>query len=176
MAVTAFMFAKSQDEAIIIKASNKVSKKMTPQQIIDSLNARFPDAQSVQAFKATPDIVSRGWTVSKEDNLGHDMEIEYYTISFKSHGLDYYGLFAADGRLIRSKQQSTVEELPEPVKTSLKSLSAQHPGYTVTSKKYFKNLDSKSMKEYYEVIAQNGDQKRSLYYSADGTLQEIKKD
>jgi hypothetical protein len=165
--------ARSQDEAIIIQGSKNVSKSMTPQQVIDSLNAHFPNADAVKYYK-TSNAAARGWTVSKEDNLGSDQTIDYYTITFKREGLDYYGLFAADGRLIRSKQESTVDHLPDAVKTSVQALGAQHPGWKVTSKKYFKNLNASSMEEYYEVIAKNGDKTKSLYYKPDGTLMEIK--
>lgn len=166
--------AHSQDEAVIIKASNQISKKMTPQQVIDSLNAHFPNAQAVKYYKAPPDVLERGWTVSKDDNFVHGSQIDYYTISFKNADLQYYGLFEADGRLIRSKQQNTVEQLPDAVKTAVQNLAAQHPGYKVVSKKYFKNLDSNSMEEYYEVIATDGNKAKSLYYKPDGTLMEIK--
>ena len=146
--------ALSQDEAVIIKASNQISKKMTPQQVIDSLNAHFPNAQAVKYYKAPADVVARGWSVSKDDNAFSGlMTSNYYTISFKNADLEYYGLFEADGRLIRSKQQNTVEHLPDAVKTSVTNLGASHPGWKVVSKKYFKNLDSNSMEEYYEVMA-----------------------
>jgi len=166
--------AYSQDEAVIVKASNKISKKMTPQQVIDSLNAHFPNAQAVQYYKAPPDVVARGWSVSKDDNSFTGGTIDYYTISFKNADLQYYGLFEADGRLIRSKQENTVEHLPDAVKTSVKNLGASHPGWKVVSKKYFKNLDSHSMNEYYEVMATDGNKVKSLYYKPDGTLIEIK--
>ena len=169
-----FHAMSQDDEAIIIKASNKISKSMTPQQVIDSLNAHFPNAQAVKYYKAPQDVVNRGWTVSKDDNLGPSDAIDYYTITFKNDNLDYYGLFAADGRLIRSKQENTVEHVPDAVKTSVQGLAAQHPGWKVVSKKYYKNLNSKSMEEYYEIIAQKGDAKKSLYYKPDGTLMEIK--
>jgi hypothetical protein len=167
---------RAQDEAVIIKGSTKISHDLTPQQVIDSLNKRFPDANSVKYYKVSQQAVANGWTISKEDNLSHDTQIDYYTITFKSANLNYYGLFAADGRLIRSKQEHSVDDLPEKIKFSIKSLAAAHPGYKVVSKKYFKNLDASTSEEYYEIIAQKGDEKRSLYYKADGTLLEFKKD
>jgi hypothetical protein len=168
------MQAWCQDEAIIIKGSLPISKKLTPQQVIDSLNKRFPDAHAVKYYKIPPDAVSKGWTISKEDNLGMGETIDYYTITFKRSDVEYYGLFRADGSLVRSKQEETVEHLPDAVKKSISTLSADHPGYTVTSKKYYRNLDENSMDEYYEVIAQNGNTKKSLYFKPDGTLTKIK--
>ena len=166
--------AHSQDEAVIIKASNQISKKMTPQQVIDSLNAHFPDAHAVKYYKAPPDVVDRGWTVSKDDHFSHGDQIDYYTISFKNADLEYYALFEADGRLIRSKQENRVDQVPEAVKTAVQNLAPSHPGWKVVGKKYFKNLDSNSMEEYYEIIATDGSKTKSLYYKPDGTLMKIK--
>jgi hypothetical protein len=166
--------AHSQDEAVIIKASNQINKKMTPQQVIDSLNAHFPNAQAVKYYKAPPDVLARGWTVSTDDNFSHQDQIDYYTISFKNADLQYYALFEADGRLIRSKQENTVDKVPDAVVTSVKSLAASHPGWKVVSKKYYKNLDAHSMEEYYEIIATDGNKVKSLYYKPDGTLLKVK--
>ena len=174
MALFVHPHARSQDEGVIIRGSIKVSKKMTPQQVIDSLNARFPNAHAVRYYKIPPDAVQKGWTISKEDNLNHDESIDYYTITFKRDDFNYYGLFAADGRLIRSKQEQTVNQLPEAVKFSIKALGDQYPGYKVVSKKYFRNLDASSEEEYYEVIAQKDGKKKSLYYEPDGTLLALK--
>ena len=166
--------AWSQDEAVMIQASTQVGKNLTPKQVVDSLNARFPDARSVKYFKVPADAAKRGWTVSKEDNLTPGETIDYYTITFKRADLDYYGLFAADGRLIRSKEEATTDKLPEAVKFSIKALGEQHPGYKVVSQKYFKNLDASSMEQYYEIIAEKDGKKKSLYYKPDGTLLEVK--
>jgi hypothetical protein len=166
--------AWSQDEAIIIKGSLPISKKLTPQQVIDSLNKRFPDAHAVKYYKIPADAVSKGWTISKEDNLGAGETIDYYTITFKRADAEYYGLFRADGSLVRSKQEETVEHFPDPVKKSISSLSAEHPGWTVTSKKYYRNLDANSLDEYYECIATKENQKKSLYFKPDGTLTKMK--
>ena len=166
--------AWSQDESVIIRGSIKVSKKMTPQQVIDSLNARFPNAHAVRYYKIPPDAVQKGWTISKEDNLSPDQSIDYYTITFKRDDLKYYGLFAADGRLIRSKQEQKADQMPEAVKFSIKALGEQYPGYKVISKKYFRNLDASSEEEYYEIIVQKDGRKKSLYYEPDGTLLALK--
>jgi len=166
--------ARSQDESVIIRGSTKVSKKMTPQQVVDSLNARFPNAQAVRYFKIPPDAVQKGWTITKEDNLSPDYSIDYYTITFRRDDLKYYGLFAADGRLIRSKQEQTANQLPESVKFSIKALGEQYPGHKVISKKYFRNLDASSEEEYYEVIVKKDGKKKSLYYKPDGTLLALK--
>lgn len=174
IAVFAQLHARCQDEALIIKGSTKVSRDMTPRQVIDSLHARFPNAHAVKYYKIPPDAVSKGWTISREDNLSTDETIDYYTITFKRDDFKYYALFEADGRLIRSKHEEKVDQLPEAIKFSVKALSERYPGYKVVSKKYFRNLSASSEEEYYEIIAQKGEEKRSLYYKADGTLLEIK--
>ena len=170
VAVSVQLHARCQDEALIIKGSTKVSRDMTPKQVVDSLNAKFPNAHAVKYYKIPPDAVSKGWTISREDNLNPDMTIDYYTITFDRDGFKYYALFEADGRLVRSKHEERIDKLPEAITFSLKALGEQHPGYKVVSKTYFRNLSASSEEEYYEVIAQKGDEKRSLYYKADGTL------
>ena len=173
-AAVAALEARSQDEAVIIRASTKLDKNMTSQQVIDSLNARFPNAHAVKYFKIPPDAVNKGWTVSKDDNLGTHETIDYYTVTFKRDGFNYYALFRADGTLVRSKHEENIDQLPDAVKFSIKSLQDQHPGYKIVSKKYFRNINGSTDEEFYEVIAQKGDEKKSLYYKADGTLLEIK--
>ncbi len=173
-AVLVQLHARCQDEAVIIKGSTKLSRDMTPRQVIDTLNARFPNAHAVKYYKIPPDAVSKGWTISKEDDLSGDQTIDYYTVSFKRDDFKYYALFEADGRLIRSKHEEKIDELPEAIKFSIRALSEQHRGYKVVSKKYFRNLSASSEEEYFEIIAQKGEEKRSLYYKADGTLLEIK--
>src|ERR1700744_1029196 len=91
MVALAWLPGLCQDEAVIIHASTKVSRKMTPQQVVDSLNARFPDARSVKYYKIPADAAKKGWTVSKDDNLRSGESIDYYTITFKRNDLDYYG-------------------------------------------------------------------------------------
>ena len=170
----ASMEARSQDEVTIIRASTKIDRSMTSQQVIDSLNARFPNAHAVKYFKIPPDAVNKGWTVSREDNPGADETIDYYTVTFKREGFNYYALFKADGTLVRSKHEEKVDQLPEAVKFSVKALQEQHPGYKVVSKKYFRNINSSTDEEYFEVIAEKDQVKKSLYYKSDGTLLEIK--
>jgi hypothetical protein len=173
-AALASLGALSQDEAVIIRGSTKIDRNMTSQQVIDSLNARFPNAHAVKYFKIPPDAVNKGWTVSREDNLGTNEAIDYYTVTFKREGFNYYALFQADGTLVRSKHEEKVDQLPDAVKFSIKALQEQHPGYKVVSKKYFRNISGSTDEEYFEVIAQKDQVKKSLYYKADGTLLEIK--
>lgn len=166
--------AHSQDEAVIIKASNQIDKKMTPQQVIDSLNKHFPNAQAVKYYKAPQETIDNGWSVSKDDKGFSHHDIDYYTISFKNADLQYYALFEADGRLIRSKQENSVDHVPDAVKTAVQNLAPTHPGWKVVGKKYYKNLDANSMEEYYEIIASDGNKVKSLYYKPDGTLMKVK--
>jgi hypothetical protein len=170
------MYARSQDDELVIRGTKKISRDLTPQQVVDSLNKRFPNAKAIEYYKVPADAAARGWAISKENDLDANETIDYYTISFKRDDLKYYGLFNANGKLIRSKMEESVDKLPDPVKFSVQSLSTQHPGWKVISKKYFRNHSESSQKEYYEVIAQKGDEKRSLYYQEDGTLIDFKKD
>lgn len=165
--------AQAQDD-IVITGSKKMTKKMTPQQVMDSLHKRFPDAESIKYFKGSADAAQKGWAVTEENNLASDDQPEYYTISFKQKGLNYYGLYDKDGHLLQSRVEESVSNLPEPIQNSLKQLSDSHPGYKVVSKTYYKNQNYSKNKEYYEVIAEKGKEIKRLYYTPDGTLIKVK--
>jgi hypothetical protein len=172
--VLGYAHSFSQDDALVIQGTKKISKKLTPQQVVDSLNKKFPDAKSVDYYKVSADAVKNGWTVTEQDNLASGAEVDYYTISFKREDMKYYALFDQEGKLVMSKLEEKVAELPEPIKQSIASLQQQYPGYTVISKTYYKNLNHSKEKEYYEVIAQKEKTKKHLFYNMDGTLAKVK--
>jgi hypothetical protein len=157
----------------VIKGTKHISKELTPQQVIDSLHKKFPNAEAVQYYQAPASNVDNGWAVTQEDKL-HGQDAEYYTISFKNEKMKYYALFERDGTLLESKMEETSTELPEAVKTSLKGLSQQYPGYKLVSKTYYKTQNVKKSKEYYEVVAMKGSAKKTIYYSPDGTIVKVK--
>jgi hypothetical protein len=163
----------AQDD-IVIKGAKKTTKKLTPQQVIDSLNARFPDAKSVQYFTAKPEVVKNGWDITEEGTGHSGDDLDYYTISFKRDDMKYYGLYDKEGNLLKCKMEESVSHLPEPVVTSLKHISKDYPGYKVVSKTFYKNQNYSKSEEYYEVIAKNGEKRKRLYYNADGTLIKMK--
>jgi hypothetical protein len=164
----------SQTDAKVITGTKKITKELTPQQVIDTLNKRFPDAQSVEYYKGTPDAVKKGWTVTEQDNLSQGAGVDYYTISFKRDDMKYYGLFEADGTLVMSKLEESLTHLPEPIKKSIDSLDKVYPGYKILSKTYYKNLNYTKEKEYVEVVAEKGNKKKRLYYAMDGTIVKVK--
>jgi hypothetical protein len=164
----------SAQEDLVIKGTKKVDKKYTPQQVIDSINKRFPDAKAVAYYETTPATIERGWTVTTEDNLNASADVDYYTVSFKQEGLQYYGLYDRNGQLLECKIQQKLDELPEPVVASLKAIAKDYPGYKVVEKNYFKQQNYSKHKEYYEVTAKNGDKVKKLYYKEDGTLIKMK--
>ena len=49
-----------------IKASKTTTKDSTPQQVIDTLKKRFPNAEAVQYYQ-TSAAAANGWAVSEED-------------------------------------------------------------------------------------------------------------
>ena len=165
--------AYAQNE-MVLTGSKKIPKDLTPQQVIDSLHKRFPNAKSVQYYTIPEDAASRGWTITQEDNLGGAGEVEYYTISFKQENLKYYGLYDKNGQLLRCKMEQHAVDLPEPIQASLKELKTKYPGYKLTSKSYYKNQNVSKNKEYYQVVAKNGSKTKTLIYSPDGTLLEEK--
>jgi hypothetical protein len=163
----------TQDD-LVIKGTKKVSQELTPQQVIDSLHKHFPDAEAVKYYKGTAEVTQRGWSVSTEDNLTPGASVDYYTISFKQEGLQYYGLYQGDGTLVECKIEQKLDALPTPVVTSLKSIAKDYPGYKVVEKNYYKKQNYTKSKEYYEVIAKNGKSEKRFYYEEDGTLIKIK--
>jgi hypothetical protein len=173
MILSSFILSAQND--LVIKGTKKISKEMTPQEVIDSLHKRFPNAKAVQYYKMPSDVAkANGWNVTEEDNLDASSEIDYYELSFKNSGLDYYGLYDKDGNLLKSKMQASVTTLPEPITKSLKELSAKYPGYKVTSKTYYKTKNYSKSKEYYEIVAENAEKKKkTVTYGADGTIMKV---
>jgi hypothetical protein len=164
-------YASAQD--LTIKGTKPITKDLTPQQVVDSLSKRFPNAQAVKYFQATPEMAAKGWNITTEDNMGESTP-EYYTISFKQEGLQYYGLYDPNGTLLQCKIEQKETQLPEAVIASLKAIKKDYPGYKVVSKSYYKQQNYSKTKEYYEVTASDGKETKVFYYSADGTLQKIK--
>lgn len=167
--VSLSFFAHAQND-IVIKGSKKLDKQYTPQQVVDSLNKRFPNAKSVQYFETKADAVNRGWAVSEDDRLASNADVDYYTISFKNEGMKYYGLYDKEGNLLQCKIEEKIASLPNPVVMALKEVADKYPGYKVVSKTYFKDQNLSKSKEYYEVVATKGNSTKRLYYSPDGTL------
>ncbi|HEY8894280.1 MAG TPA: hypothetical protein VIM79_05680 [Niastella sp.] len=159
---------------ITITGTNRISRSLTPQQVIDSLEARFPDARSVAYYKIPADAASRGWEIDVNNNIDDHTTIEYYTIKFKRHDFQYYGLYKPDGTLVMSKYKETISHIPEPIKASLQQLSAQYPGYKVKSKTFYRNTNYSNSKEYYEFVASNGMDKKKVIYDGEGALVKVK--
>jgi hypothetical protein len=164
----------AQDD-VVIKGTKKITKEMTPNEVVAKLNEKFPDAKSIEYYKVPPGGVSQeGWSVSEEDNLSSDASIEYYTISFNRDNLKYYGLYKADGTLVKSKLEEKEAQLPDAVLNAIKNISVDHPGYKIVSKTYFKNIDYGTQKEYYEVVAEKDGTKKTVVFAPDGTVKKIK--
>ncbi len=166
-----YLFA--QDPDIVISGSNKITKELTPQQIIDSLQKRFPNAKAVEYYQTSPAAVKAGWVVNEQDNLGSDDKLDYYTLKFKNDDFQYYGLYKRDGTLVKSKYEETDAHLPDAVKTSLKNLAGDtYKDWNVMSKKYYKNVNNNTHKEYYEVVAvkKGTNEKKTITLDADGTV------
>ena len=166
----------AQDDAIIIKGtgSSKITKDMTPQQVIDTLNKRFPDAKSIEYYKVDSAAIQKGWNITEADNLDPYETIDYYTVSFKRENMKYYALFHADGTLIKSRLQENSVSLPEPIKASLMDLKTQYPTYKLVSKTFYRNTDYSKQQEYYEIVAKDGKKQKRIFYKADGTIIKIK--
>src|SRR6516225_6101580 len=150
-------FAQTAGERTI-QGSRMISKDSTPQQVIDTLKKRFPNADAVQYFQTSP-AVANGWVVTTGDNIEAGAEVDYYTIKFKRNDFQYYGLFKADGTLVKSEFQQVNVDLPEVVKTSLKKLAADknYKGYIIISKDYWKVENYEKHKDFYVIRAMKKD-------------------
>jgi len=166
--------AQGPQDALIIKGTKKITEKLTPQQVIDSLHEHFPDAKAVKYYKAPAEVANKGWAISTEDNLDAGDDIDYYTLSFTSDNIQYYGLYNKEGELLSSRIVETMTHLPEPITSSLKTLGQLYPGYKVVAKTYYKRKNYSKNEEYYEVVAKKGNKKKTLYYLPDGTLTKVK--
>ena len=164
------LYLGAQDTATVLRASKEISKELTPQQVVDSLQKRFPNAQAVQYYKTPKEGVENGWRVSDEDDLA-GRDLEYYTLKFKNDKILYYGLYSADGTLIRSKLDQKEAALPEAVKTSLKNMAAtDYKGWKLLSSSYHKTIDYEKHNTYYEVTAIKGTETKTLIMSEDGKV------
>ncbi|HEY4323460.1 MAG TPA: hypothetical protein VGN20_05725 [Mucilaginibacter sp.] len=155
---SASLYAQPTQTNIVLKASTKTTVEATPRQIIDSLKRRFPNAKAVQAYKTSPEALKNGWLVTKEDNLGSSRgDVERYTLSFKNADFQCYGLFEADGTLLRGKFQQNNAKLPKAAQASILKVGADdfYKGYKVVSKTYFKQINYKQHSDYYEVVVVN---------------------
>ena len=150
--LAALSTASFGQDTLVLKGSKHISEELTPKQVIDSLKSRFPDAQAVQYYK-TSTAEANGWTVSEQDKLSGD--IEYYTLSFKRSDFQYYGLFTANGTLVKSKYLEKDAALPEAVQAGIRKLATDknYNDYKIVAKQYYKEVDYNKQKETYEIIA-----------------------
>jgi len=165
-------FAFAQDPAVVITGT-KVSSTETPQEVINGLKQKFPDAKSVEYYKVPKGGVSaNGWTVSSQDNMGSGDEIDKYSVKFKKGSVKYYALYDADGTLLQSRYEDVNATLPEPVKESLLNLGKQpeYLNYRLKSKKHYHVINGKDNHMYYVVEASDGKNTKTLYYTQDGKI------
>jgi hypothetical protein len=161
---------KAQDDDLVIHASKKITKQLTPQQVVDSLQKRFPNAKAVQYYQTPSSGVRNGWAITEDDDLG-SADVDYYTLTFNNNNIKYYGLYNADGTLIMSKLAQSSTSLPTPVKTSLKNLAGpEYKDWKVQSKSYHKIMHHKNANTYYEVVAKKGSETKHIFLKPDGTI------
>ena len=155
---SASLYAQNAEHDVVLTASTKTSIEATPRQIIDSLKRKFPNAKAVQAYQTSPEAVKKGWLITKEDNLHSTRgDVERYTISFKNADFQCYGLFEADGTMLRAKYQENNPKIPKGAKASMLKVGADdfYKGFKVVSKTYFKEVNYKTHTSYYEIEVVN---------------------
>ncbi|RFM27302.1 hypothetical protein [Deminuibacter soli] len=174
LATSTGLFAQDNNE-IIIRASKPITKELAPKVVVDSLNNRFPDASAIQYFKTSPTGVQNGWNVTEQNTMNSDAEIDHYTISFKRDNMKYFGLYRADGTLLKSKQEQTEAALPDAVKQSLRNLAGtDYKSYKLLSTSYLKTTDYGKKSDFYEVTAVKGSTKKTVFVKPDGTVIKVK--
>jgi hypothetical protein len=167
------ILVNAQTGELVIQGSKPISAKQTPQQVMDSLHARFPNAEAVKIYQEKGADAANGWEVTKSDDIGLDGQVDYYTISFKNHGMQYYGLYDPHGKLIESKGQAKIEDLPKPVADAYHNIAKTRPGWVVVSKTGFRQRNYDTKKEYYEVVAEKGGAQKLLTFSPEGKLLKV---
>jgi hypothetical protein len=165
------LYTMAQDNELVIKASKKTTKELTPKQIIDSLEKRFPNARAVQYYKTPKAGVRNGWEITEDDELESDRDLDHYTLSFTDNKIKYYGLYRADGSLVMSKLDQSAATLPAAVKESLKQLAgSDYKNWKLVSSSYHKRINHQKNKTYYEVTAVKGSEQKTIYLAPDGTV------
>ena len=175
VAISTVSFGQSSGPTI--QGSKMITKDSTPQQVIDTLKKRFPNAEALEYYK-TSAAVANGWSVSAEDQGQSSADMQYYTIKFKRHDFQYYALFEPDGTLVKSEFQQKDVELPEAVKASLLKLKAEkYPDYQMITKDYFKYENYDMHKDYYEITAvkiSDTNQKKVVVVDPTGKIIKVK--
>ena len=167
-------YLSAQDSTIIVKASREITKNMTPQQVIDSLHKKFPNAQAVRYYKTPKEGAANGWQVTEENDMS-GTDLDYYTLSFKNNKIQYYGLYHADGTLVKSKLAEKEATLPEPVKATLLNMAAtDYKGWKLLTSSYHKTIDYSKHNTYYEVTAAKGTERKLLTISPEGKVLKMK--
>jgi hypothetical protein len=152
VAVPTVSFAQYEAQRTI-KGSKAITEQATPQQVIDTLKARFPNAEAVQYYQ-TSAATAKGWSVSDQDESTPGQDADYYTIKFKRADFQYYALFEANGTLVKSEFQQKDVALPDAVQASLLKLKAdKYPDYQLLTKDYFKYENYDMHKDYYKITA-----------------------
>lgn len=171
------MYAQTLDETVVA-ASRKTTKELTPQQVIDSLEHRFPNAKSVEYFQTTGKDAKNGWTVTEQEEASLNTEINYYTISFNRDDFQYYALYDPKGVLVSYKYQQKVTTLPPAIISTIKNLSGEkYKEYNILSETYYKSKNYNKSNEYYEIKAvhkTDPKNKKTLIFSPDGKLIKMK--
>lgn len=169
-------FSFAQQEKTILDGSIRINRKSIPEQVIDSFSRIYPDAKSIKYYKTPASVAAKGWSITRQSSIQPRTAIDsvspadYYMIDFKKSGIHYYGLFAADGSLMKTRMRQHVEDLPGPIRESLNTLDKVFPGYRVVSGTYYKSVGLQGQKEHYEILVQKDFETMVLIYDPSGKL------
>ena len=174
---TTLMYAQATED-VVLSGSRKTTKGATPQQVIDSLEHRFPNAQAVQYYETSAKTLENGWAVTEEKKTWAADEVTFYTLNFKRDDFNYYAVYDKEGHLMNSKYEQKLDSLPTAVISSIKKLAGdKYKEYDIISETYYKTVNYSKSKEYYEIKAINKANKKivkTIIMAPDGTLIKVK--
>lgn len=106
-----------------------------------------------------------GWVVNKDYNE----PIDHYEIYLKTtNGDEAHAVFEPNGDLVRYKLMTKNVPLPKPVLSAISK--SEYKDWKINKDVELIKSDQKKVVEHYIVKLENGNQKKTLYYSLNGDL------
>jgi|GEM_PF-732352 len=169
------LHAQKRDE-IVIRDTRKISRLEIPRPVTDSLEKKFPDANTIQYYQTATAAAKNGWIIVSSNARAKwpNEQTIYYTAAFKLNDYQYYNLYNKKGELLKYKCEMKKGRSPYQVRQAVSKLSGTFPGYALTGNRCYKVVHMDSRNVYYEVTVQKDANIKYLYYSANGQLVKVK--
>lgn len=131
-------------------------------------NEWYNDSYSTEANASNEEANS-----STEEAPSNSNTEKYYVVEFTSDETDHKSIYSTDGAKIATHRVST-EDVPKPVSDAIARGLYKYWDMTAEKKEIFKDKQTDAMKVY-KVEVSKKNEKRVLYYQADGKLLKDKK-